>query len=114
MYSGMALLAAIPATDPISPQGRDISNLFVASLVLSGIVFLLVIGLLTGILVRAHRRRAEPPSENSGNRRLEIAWTALPFLLLAGLFVFTVRTMNHVGSAETAGDADPLEISVIG
>ncbi len=81
--------------EPVSPQGRDISNLFILTLALGGLVFALVTGLVIFAIIRAnrHRRTAGEPRQVSGNTRLEIAWTIAPAVLLAVLFVPTVMVM---------------------
>ena len=106
------MILSIPATDPISPQGRAISDLFLTSLAISAVVFLVVAGLLIAFLYRSHRRRDGEPSQVSGNRRIEIIWTLLPLLILVAIFGFTVRAMRQVDHASSAGDT--LEVAVIG
>ena len=83
--------------DAVTPQGDSISGLFLLSLILSSLVFLLVAGLARLVLVRYRAGRAgRARARLRGNRRLEIAWTVAPALLLTGLFVLTMRTMLDV------------------
>src|SRR5262245_29795168 len=80
--------------EPVTDSGRSISTLFILSSILSGLVLLLVACLLVVMIVRFRSRPgAGPASTREGNRRLEIAWTATPALLLVILFVLAVRTM---------------------
>src|SRR5262249_1247747 len=84
--------------DPISPQGRDIANLFIAVLIGGGSVFAPVTFLVIYAAIRFRHRAgddAEPP-QGFGRPRLEIFWTATPILLLAVIFGFTVGTMRAV------------------
>jgi cytochrome c oxidase subunit II len=106
-----AACAQIGSSDPVTDQGRIISDLFNLELVLALLLFLLVGGLLTTIIMRFRGRPgdADPP-QVTGNRKLEVTWTLLPVLVLACLFVLTVRTMNAVDAA-SAGE---LPIQVIG
>ena len=98
------------AGDPVTEQGGHIWSLFGVSLILSGLVVLLVVALLSYMLVRYRGSAPGEPSEREGHRRLEVAWTAAPALLLALLFVVTVRTMLEVKDPP----ADELRVEVIG
>jgi cytochrome c oxidase subunit 2 len=98
--------------DPVTDSGRSISDLFLISMVLSGLVFLLVASLLVYLIIRFRGRAGDgSASEREGNRPLEIAWTAAPALLLVVLFVLAVRTMLAV--EDDPGPA-ALHIRVIG
>ncbi len=84
--------------NPVSPQGKVISDLFILILVIGGLVFALVVGL-TFYAVWSGRRRARnaesgEPEQVSGNLKWEIAWTVGPAVLLAALFVPTLLAMN--------------------
>jgi len=101
----------VDGLNPVTPQGDSIERLFVLSLVLSGLVFLLVAGLLGWFMLRYRAGpHAREPAQRTGNRRLEIVWTAAPALLLTGLFVLTVRTMLDVEDPPPEG----MHIQVIG
>src|SRR4051794_4951433 len=84
LLSGCGLRPA--AADPVTGQGHTIWGLFGLSLVLSTLVVLLVVALLGYMLVRYRSGTPGPASEREGNRRLEVAWTAAPALLLVVLF----------------------------
>src|SRR6059058_3098255 len=108
---GGAACAQIGSSDPVTDQGRIISDLFNLELVLALLLFVLVGGLLTTIVIRFRGRPGDTdPPQVAGNRTLEVTWTVLPVLVLACLFVLTVRTMNAVGAATP----DELPIQVIG
>lgn len=97
--------------DPVTTQGHTISDLFVLVMILSGLVFLLVATLLIYSIIHFRSRPGDDQaSQTSGNRKLEIAWTVGPALLLTILFVLTIRTMNSVD----ARHPDALKIKVIG
>jgi cytochrome c oxidase subunit II len=102
---------AIDSLAPVTPQGLSISRLFIATLGLSAVIFVLVVGLLVYILIRFRGRPGEPdPPPVHGNTRLEVAWTIIPALVLVVLFILTLRTM----SAVDAGAPSALRIKVIG
>ena len=97
---------------PVTPQGGSIAALFTLVMVLSAGVFLIVAGLVTYVVLRFHGRPGDPdPPQVAGNKRIEIAWTAAPVILLAVLFVLTVQTM---GTVEAEAPPDALRIRVVG
>ncbi len=88
--------------NPNSPQARAITDLFFWSMVIGGAIFVLVTGL---ILYAVWRYRGRPgdgePYQNPGNRKLEIAWTIAPTVLLSVLFIVTLSAMRTI-------DPDPV------
>ncbi len=113
--AGLALTAAgcVPPASfrPISPQGQEITALFLQALALSLLVFLLVASALAYAVVRFRARPGdEEPRQVRGNRALEIAWTSAALLVVAFLFLRAVQTMATVRAAEPAA----LRVRVIG
>lgn len=82
---------------PNSPQSQAIANLFNGSMLLGGLIFALVTGL-TLYAAWRYRDRDDPgePRQYAGNRRLEIAWTIAPALIVAGLFGWQFNVMRAV------------------
>jgi cytochrome c oxidase subunit II len=67
--------------------------------------------LLVAVLVRFRDQRGDfEPAQTAGNRRLEIAWTVAPALLLVGFFVLTFRTMNFVNAESPSA----MRVEVVG
>lgn len=64
------------------------------TLVIMMAILLLVTGLVTYIMIRYRAQPGRKAKLTFGDRRLEIAWTAGPILLLTFLFVLTLRTMS--------------------
>jgi cytochrome c oxidase subunit II len=78
-------------------QGRDITHLwqifFWASLGVASIVY----GLIFWSLLRYRRRgRTDTPPQFREHTALEITYTAIPILIVAALFVLSMRTENRV------------------
>ncbi len=99
--------------NPISPQERDISNLFVGILIVGAVVFTLVTALVVIAMIRFRHRpgNADEPRQEFGRRGLEIGWTIAPAVLLAVILGFTVKTM----AATSPGPGDhPPDIVVTG
>ncbi|MBA3945965.1 MAG: cytochrome c oxidase subunit II [Herpetosiphonaceae bacterium] len=81
--------------DTHSPQAGAISRLFLLSLGISAIIFLLVVGLVLYAIVRYRGQPGqEDPTPVFGMRHLEIAWTIAPAVILLGMFGLTVTTMR--------------------
>jgi cytochrome c oxidase subunit 2 len=101
--------------DTLSPQGpeaRKIDVLFKPVFWIAVVVFILVEGVLAYALVRfRHKPGREAPAQVHGNRRLEIGWTIIPTLLLAGIAVPTIGTIFSL-AAKPAGNV--LEVTVTG
>ena len=60
---------------------------------------------------RASRKPTGEPAKFENNRRLEIAWTAAPALILAVIFVLTLGTMAEINGA---GVAPTMRIAATG
>jgi cytochrome c oxidase subunit II len=80
----------------ITDQSQDMRELWTGSVIAALIVGFLVWGLVLYSVV-AHRKRGdELPRQTAYNLPLEIAYTIAPFLIIAGLFFFTVTVQNRV------------------
>lgn len=89
-------MKASSAFNPQSSLGHPIFSLFILVLIIMAAILILVTGLVVYASVK-YRRRAgqEDPPPNFGNPKLEVTWTALPFLLLVGIFTLTAITMSR-------------------
>lgn len=95
---------------PASPSATAVANLFWIIIVIAGIIFVGVEGALFYAIFAYRQRPGRAPSQFSGNVRLEIAWTAIPALILAVVFYLTIRTMYDI----RLPGGDPLEIQAVG
>ena len=76
------------ALEPKGPYAQKSFDLFVPVFWVAVAIFVIVEGLLVLFVFRyRHRRNQSPhiPAQVHGNTRLEIAWTILPTLILAGV-----------------------------
>jgi cytochrome c oxidase subunit 2 len=94
-----------------SPEASAIADLFTQTLWVCGVIFVIVAGLV-GYCVYAFRAKpgAKEPSQIEGHKRLEIAWTAAPLVVVACLFGLTARTM---GATDPPADRAP-DVTVVG
>ncbi len=100
--------------DSLEPAGewaRKLDVLWDWSFGLAVLVFVVVEGILVFALIRFRNRPDnEEPRQVHGNTPLEIGWTILPALLLAGLAVPTVATIFELAEEP----ADAVEVEVVG
>ncbi|HEX6208852.1 MAG TPA: cytochrome c oxidase subunit II [Actinomycetota bacterium] len=100
--------------EPAGPRAERINDLSTIVFWMAGVVFVLVEGAIIFITIRYRRRRREEraPVQIHGNNRLEILWTVIPALLLAGLAFPTVAAIFDLSRRPPGGDV--LEVTVIG
>jgi cytochrome c oxidase subunit 2 len=88
---------------PAGPIAEKQADLYWMVFWIAVVVFVLVEGMLVFMLWRFRRRSpADTPRQVHGNTRLEIIWTIIPALLLAGVAVPTVGTIFDLAK-EPAG-----------
>ena len=81
--------------DPHSPHAQAIFNLFVVATIVFGLIFVIVGGGIFYSILRFRWREGElDPKQIAGNRRVEIIWTAIPFLIVCFLFFLTMHAMG--------------------
>lgn len=91
----------VPNFFPIEPatrQGKLSADLYSVIFWLAAAIFLLVEGLIFFAVFRYRRRRddATLPKQTHGNLAFELAWTAIPFLIVVFLFALTMNTQFQV------------------
>src|SRR5437870_13913278 len=84
------------ALDPQSPLARAIYDLGIVSGVVFALIFIIVTGAIIYAIFRFRAREGEPdPKQMAGNRKVEMAWTIIPFLIVVFLLVMTLGAMNR-------------------
>lgn len=99
--------------DPKGPFSLQIDDLFWVVFWVATVVFFLVMGGLIVILFLFRDRRKEgrkEPKQLHGSPKLEVLWTVIPALILAGLAVPTVSAVFDL----TECGSDAMEIEVTG
>ncbi|HLH42092.1 MAG TPA: cytochrome c oxidase subunit II, partial [Bryobacteraceae bacterium] len=86
----------IAVLDPASPQAAKLLWLWNICFWICAFILALVTVAIVFVLARYRQRDGRLPSETSGGRRLEFAWTAIPIALVAALFVLSVVAARAV------------------
>jgi cytochrome c oxidase subunit 2 len=100
---------------PESTPAHSISQLAIFVLTITGVMFVLVAGLLAYVVVR-YRRRANDdgmePAQVYGSGPVEAAWTTVPFLIVVVLTLSTARVIQEIQDARKPASA--LDVQIIG
>lgn len=113
MIGGANAAAVASPFDASSPGARAIADLFTQTLVVCGVIFVIVTGLIAYAGYRFRDRGPKDdtkPAQTEGHTRLEIGWTLIPFFIVVGLLVLTMRAMSV---SDPPPDREP-DIVVIG
>lgn len=96
---------------PQGPQAEKIDHLFQPVFWIAVAVFFLVEGALVYFAIKYRHREGRPvPAQVHGNTRLEVTWTIIPAVLLAGIAVPTLATVFDLAHKPV----NALEITVTG
>ena len=83
--------------DPATPQAEKILGLTYGFIIAALAILLLVISLTVYIAVKFGRKNNDmEPRQVSGNRKLEVLMIVGPLLLVAGFFLWSVRTVSAI------------------
>jgi cytochrome c oxidase subunit II len=104
-----AAMASPSLFDAHSPEAHAIADLFTETLAVCGVILTVVTGLILWCVVRFRAKGAAMPPQTHGDRRLEIAWTVLPLLVVAWLFFLTTQAAKRTD----AGDAREPDLTVV-
>jgi len=99
---------------PASTPAKAIADLSIFVLVITGIIFLAVFGLLVYSVVKFRGRAIDAgrePAQVYGSTQIELAWTIIPILIVVVLFLATARVIHAIDDApESAGALDVIAI----
>ncbi len=101
----------MPPFVPDSSQAKPISDLFITTLSIGGVIFLLVTVLVITAIVRYRERPGQPePRPIFGNTRLELAWTITPAVILIVVAGLMINTMQRADPPVPANQQPDLVI----
>ena len=100
---------------PASGHARTLLDLGMFVLAVTGVIFVIVFGLLVTAITRFRRTAAnadrEPP-QVYGSTQIELAWTIIPCLIVTVLFLATARVIHAVQDAPRPPGA--LDVTAVG
>jgi cytochrome c oxidase subunit II len=105
------VLAGCGSLTPVTEQGVEIRDLYNVLFIAAAIIFVLVEAAIVFAVVRYRRRGDLLPPQFHGNNLLEVAWTVVPLLIVAGLFVLGWGVLNRV---EAKADDPRVTVNVVG
>jgi cytochrome c oxidase subunit 2 len=99
---------------PASTPANAIAELTVLVLGVTGVIFVVVWGLLVYTLVRFRRTHDDgrEPAQVYGSPQVELAWTVVPMLIVVVLFLATARVITRVQGAGRPDGA--IEVVAVG
>jgi cytochrome c oxidase subunit II len=100
---------------PASTPAKSIADLSVFVLVVTGIIFVVVFGLLAYSVVKFRSRAKDAgrePAQVYGSTQIELAWTIIPILIVVVLFLATARVIHAIEDAPEPVGA--LQVTAIG
>ena len=101
--------------DPRSTTAESIDHLSRFVLAITGVIFLVVFGLLTYATVKFRSGNANTnrePAQVYGSTQIELAWTIVPILIVVVLFFATARVIHAIQDAPKPATA--VEVTAIG
>ena len=114
LCSGAAGPAVPSIFKPESTPADSIYGLSLLVLAITGVIFVIVFGLLAYAVTKFRRRSddgLEPP-QVYGSNQIELAWTVIPVLIVLVLFMATARVIHAIQDARMPKGA--IEVTVIG
>lgn len=113
---GVIVVGSVPNIfTPASTPADQIYRLALFVLVITGVIFLVVGGLLVYSLVKFRRRPNDDgrePGQLYGSTQIELAWTVIPTLIVLVLFLTTARVIHGIEDAQAPRNA--LDVTVVG
>ena len=97
--------------DSASAQGDDVTTLWKVFLVVAGLVVALIWALVAWCVIRYRRRDDDIPDQRQYRVPLEVTYTVIPLVLVAVLFVLSVKSEREV--TDLVDDPD-LVVDVLG
>ena len=112
---GYVLASSTSIFAPASTPAKTIFSLSMFVLAVTAIIFFVVGGLLVYSIVKFRGRASDAsrePAQVYGSTQIELAWTVIPVLIVAVLFLATARVIHAIQDAPKPNAA--LDVTVIG
>lgn len=109
----VASLTVLQLPTPVTSQGKDTQKLYYAVLVISMVIYFAVTAGIIYACFRYRRKDNVMPVQIHGSSVLEFSWTAVPVLILIGLFIPSFILMNKLKTPPADKDV-AVEMEAIG
>ncbi len=106
------MTSAVVATTPLTEQADDLQSVWSLFFWIAVGVGALVAALCLFVVFRYRRRADALPTQTREHIPLEVMYTVVPFLVVAGLFAVTVGVTRSVDGLERDGDSDSADLVV--
>jgi cytochrome c oxidase subunit 2 len=112
----MAFVAASCTPSPVTLQGEDVSSLYRFFFVAAIVVFCITAGLIAWSIIRYRAKEGdnELPDQYHSNVKLEIAWFAIPQILVIILFLFSAAVLTDIDAEPSERSGEPVTVQVQG
>jgi len=95
----------------VSTYGAQVDSLYLLVLIVTGVAFFLVEGVLIYFLIRYRHREGHRAMYTHGNRRVEIVWTVIPGFMLFGLAVYQYSAWTQI-KIDRPNEAEAVVLSL--
>jgi cytochrome c oxidase subunit 2 len=120
VFAAFAVAADAPVSStnifaPASTPAKSIFGLSMFVLIVTGLIFAVVFTLLVYAVVKFRARGTDAdrePAQVYGSTQIELAWTVIPVLIVAVLFLATARVIHAIQDAPKPATA--VDVTVIG
>ena len=98
---GRSVVAGLFPPVAVTEQGARTRDLYTTVFVIAVVIFVVVEGLIIWTVLRYRRQPGDDalPPQIHGNNIAELAWTIIPTIIVAFLFVISWQTLNQVDTA---------------
>jgi cytochrome c oxidase subunit 2 len=102
--AGQAFVTGLFPPQAVTEQGAQVRELYTTVFVLAAVIFFIVEGLIIWTVIRYRRAPGDDtlPAQTHGNNAAELAWTIIPTIIVAFLFVISWQTLNQVDSVSAS------------
>jgi cytochrome c oxidase subunit 2 len=86
----------------VTPISQDLYDLHMTVIAICAVIAVIVYGVLAYTIVQHRRSRRTESATFEGNRKLEITWTVVPFLILVGMAVPATQVLRDMDDFDAA------------
>jgi cytochrome c oxidase subunit 2 len=102
--AGQAFVTGLFPPVAVTEQGARVRELYTTVFAIAAVIFIVVEGLIIWTALRYRRAPGDDvlPAQTHGNNVAELAWTIIPTIIVAFLFVISWQTLNQVDTVSAS------------